>query len=110
MRSAKESPDNAQTILKERYNIRIQAAFLSTSAVREGLDLMYSKTDRNETSPAYRLLKTMMEQDKINAEQAIILRNYHYRLGLSENELLLEMGLITKETEDVTTPVTEERS
>ena len=105
-----ESPDNAQTILKERYNIRIQAAFLSTSAVREGLDLMYSKTDRNETSPAYRLLKTMMEQDKINAEQAIILRNYHYRLGLSENELLLEMGLITKETEDVTTPVTEERS
>ena len=86
-----ESPEKAQTILKEQYGIGVQAAFLSTEAVKKGLDLMYGK-EKTEI-PAYRMIQTMTEQGRISAEQAIILRNYHYRLGIPETKLLEIMGL-----------------
>lgn len=102
-----ESPEHAQTVLKERYGIRVQAAFLSTEAVRKGLNLMYTKN--TPEIPAYRMIQNMLEQGRISAEQAIILRNYHYKLGIPETKLLEIMGLSQQEENGNAAQATEEK-
>jgi len=75
--------------------------------VKKGLDLMYGK-EKTEI-PAYRMIQNMLEQGRISAEQAIILRNYHYKLGIPETKLLEIMGLSQQEENGNAAQATEEK-
>jgi hypothetical protein len=71
-----KSPNNVQTLLREKYHIDVKPAFMPSEKVVEGIEIMYSTKSESE-----------------NYEQALIARNYHYLLGIPEEETLARMGL-----------------
>lgn len=93
-----KSPDNAQTILREKKGIKILSAFTAVDMVTEGLNIMFgSKTSNFKLTAAFELLNAK----KINAEQYIIACNYAIKTDGSPDDILRIMGLLeTKHLQD----------
>ncbi|MDD2371148.1 MAG: glycosyltransferase [Firmicutes bacterium] len=90
------SPDDAQTILREKLGIKILSAFTTTEMVREGLEIMFGlKKSKFKNTIAFNLLNT----NKINTEQYIIACNHAIGTGKSSDEILQSMGLLVVENE-----------
>ncbi len=87
------SPNNAQTILREKYNIFVNAVFVSQSAITKGLEMIYSKN--NKITPEYKqsFAMRLFLGGFINHEQLILVRSYTYKNNKSEEEMMYEMGL-----------------
>jgi adsorption protein B len=86
-----KSPNNVQTLLREKYHIDVKPAFMPSEKVVEGIEIMYST--KSESEKASSILSKLSESGQINYEQALIARNYHYLLGIPEEETLARMGL-----------------
>ena len=89
-----ESPEDAQDILENTYNIQIRFVYFTRLAVLRGLDIMFSNDvqDIDYATPAAQLY----EAGKINCEQVILVRNYTYKTGKTEDAVLADMGLVPK--------------
>ncbi|MFH1880259.1 MAG: glycosyltransferase family 2 protein, partial [Bacillota bacterium] len=89
-----ESPGDAQAALERTYGIHIKVVFFTRLAILRGLDIMFSKgkPDGDYSTPT----ACLYEAGKINCEQVIIARNYSYRTGKSEEEVLADMRLIPR--------------
>ncbi|HPJ02327.1 MAG TPA: glycosyltransferase [Candidatus Limiplasma sp.] len=87
-----ESPRNAQEQLESTYGIHIKVVIFTRLAILRGLDIMFSKSAKHAdyNTPAYKLY----EAGKINCEQVILVRNYTYKTGRTETQILREMGLL----------------
>jgi bacteriophage N4 adsorption protein B len=84
------SPDNAQTILREKLGIKILSAFTTDEMVTKGIKKIYEKdTPQFIETKAHKLLK----ENKISAEQYIIVCNYAINAGKAPDDVLQEMGL-----------------
>jgi adsorption protein B len=85
-----KSPDNAQTILREKLGINIMSAFTTDDMVTEGIKRIYeNKEALFKTTDSFRLLN----KDKISAEQYIIVCNYAINQNRDPDEVLKNMGL-----------------
>ncbi len=86
-----DSPEGAKATLEKTYGIHIKVVFFTRLAILRGLDIMFSKgkPDGNHHTPA----ASLYESGKINCEQVILARNYTYKTGKSEEEVLADMGL-----------------
>ena len=91
-----ESPASAETTIRTTYGVDIRIVFFTRLAVLRGLDIMFSNAQqaKNYDTPAARLY----DAGRINCEQVILARNYTYKTGKTEEEVLTEMGLFSKET------------
>lgn len=88
-----ESPNNAQTILRETYGIGVRAVFTSFSEIEYGIRLTYSNC---KAIPMIKSrIKGLANEGIINYEQAIIARNYYHLSEESEEQILSKMGLFT---------------
>jgi bacteriophage N4 adsorption protein B len=103
-----ESPDDVRSTILKTYGIDVTVVFFTRLAVLRGLDIMFSNepVDSNyDTSAA-----CLYDNRKIDCEQVILARNYTYKTGKSENEVLTEMGLIPRsaalETQRAKKPIT----
>ena len=86
-----ESSVDVKTIIRNTYGIDVTVVFFTRLAVLRGLDIMFSHepADNNyDTSAA-----CLYENRKIDCEQVILARNYTYKTGKTEDEVLREMGL-----------------
>lgn len=86
-----ESPDNVRAVIQKTYGIDVTVVFFTRLAVLRGLDIMFSHepADSNYDTTA----ACLYESRKIDCEQVILARNYTYKTGKSEDEVLWEMGL-----------------
>jgi adsorption protein B len=85
------SPDNAQTILREKMGIKIISAFTNADMVKKGQNIMFgSETSGFKSTIAFDLLNA----GKINAEQYIIVCNNVINKDKSHDEILRNMGLL----------------
>lgn len=86
-----KSPNHAQTILREKLGVSISSAFTTSDMVTKGLNIMFGSnaSEFNHTT-AFDLLN----QNKINAEQYIIVCNYAMNTNKSPDEILEIMGLL----------------
>ena len=98
------SPENAQTILRQLYDIEIKAVFMSEESIQKALDYMYTSAPR---TLAYSLIIDLFEQGSIGYEQAIIAGNYKTLLSQKDTETLESMGLMLNETNLVKVSVEE---
>lgn len=85
------SPNNAQSILKAKYDIQVHAVFLSQKDIRNGIKLIYESEDELKNSRC--IISRLLEKKLITYEQVILARNYEKITGLTENQLLEKMGL-----------------
>jgi hypothetical protein len=86
-----KSPDNAQTILREKTGIKILSAFTTADMVTEGLNIMFGiKTPDFKNTTAFELLNAK----KINAEQYITACNYAISTDKSPDNILKIIGLL----------------
>ena len=86
-----ESPPTAAATIGKAYGIKLKIVFFTRLAVLRGLDIMFSNEPRGKDydTPASRLY----EAGKLNCEQLILTRNYTYKTGKTEEEVLAAMGL-----------------
>ena len=88
---SENSPNNAQTILREKLGIKIVSAFTSDEMVKKGLAIMFgNEKSEFKATAAFDLLKA----GKINMEQYIIVCNNAITMGKSHDEILCNMGLV----------------
>lgn len=88
-----KSPNNAQTILREKLGIKIASAFTTADMVAEGLQRMFgAQTPLFQATVAFDLL----EAGKINAEQYMIACNYAAGTDKSPDDVLRVMGLLDR--------------
>lgn len=88
-----QSPDNAQSILRETLGIEIQSVFTSEEMVNRGLEIMMRETEQPfRENIAYMFLL----RNKINIEQYILIMNYAYEQNASILEVMRSMGLYKK--------------
>jgi len=85
------SPYNAQTILREKYHITINAVLATQEKIELALHCLYNS--ENTAPPARSYILKQYEAGKINYEQAIIAYNYLQATGWTEEEVLVRMGL-----------------
>lgn len=90
MAYCEQSPDNAQTILREKYGIRILSAFTSDETVERGLRII-----SGEVLSSYKENRAgvLLAAGKISAEQYILVSNYALNSGRAIEDILVEMGL-----------------
>lgn len=87
-----DSPNNAQTILRNTYGITVNAVFASRETINKGLDMLYSDyTSIEHTSSS---AMNLFNQEIISYEQLILTRSYAHELGQSEAEILQKIGLM----------------
>ncbi len=98
-----ESPDDAQSVIQDTYGIQIRYVYFTRLAILRGLDIMFSNDlpEADYATPA----ACLYEAGKINCEQVILARNYTYKTGKSEGEVLADMGLVPQTAEAVNNPV-----
>jgi hypothetical protein len=85
------TPDNAQTILREKMGIKIISAFTCADMVKQGLNIMFgNETSAFKATTAFDLLNA----GKINTEQYIIVCNNAINMDESHDEILRKMGLL----------------
>lgn len=88
---SENTPDNAQTILREKMGIKIISAFTSADMVKKGLNIMFgNETSEFKATTAFDLLNV----GKINMEQYIIVCNNAINMDKSHDEILCNMGLL----------------
>jgi bacteriophage N4 adsorption protein B len=87
-----ESSKDAQAQIENAYGIHLKVVFFTRLAILRGLDIMFSQSNRHSdyNTPATRLYET----GKINCEQVMLVRNYTYKTGRTETQVLLGMGLL----------------
>ena len=89
-----ESPTSAQQTLETTYHMHIRFVFFTRLAILRGLDIMFSKTktaDNQQTSAS-----CLYDTGKITCEQVILARNFSYKTGKTEEEVLADMGLMPR--------------
>lgn len=88
---ADSSPNDAQTTLRNIYGITVNAVVATGDTISRGLDMMYNdkKAVASVKSPALKLY----EEGRIGYEQLVLVRNYKYKCGKKESEMLTDMGL-----------------
>ena len=91
---SEKSPQNAQSILREKYKIDIKSVFSSTKDIIKGLNIIYSQGQKKNKES---LISSLQESNIINYEQAILARNYKNLTKQSEEEILVKMGLYNYE-------------
>lgn len=98
-----ESPDDAQVTIQETYNMQIRYVYFTRLAILRGLDIMFSNDlpDTDYDTPA----ACLYEEGKINCEQVILARNYTYKTGKPEDEVLADMGLMPPSEQEVNIPI-----
>lgn len=88
------TPNNAQSILRDKYGIQIVSAFTTADKVSKGIEIMYEKENwKFKGSPAYDLFR----KGKISAEQYIIACNYAIAANKTPDDILDAIGLRTVE-------------
>lgn len=90
------SPNNAQTILREKYGYNINSVFASQGVIMRSLDVAYGSlldAGRNDLS----VVSCLYNEGIIGYEQAIIARNYKSTNDQTEVQVLKYMGLLTEE-------------
>lgn len=92
-----ESPQDAQATIEKAYGIHAKVVFFTRLAILRGLDIMFSPENKGSDydTPAVGLY----EAGIINCEQVILSRNYAFKTGKPEEEVLADMGLIPKPLE-----------
>ncbi len=86
-----KSPDNAQTILRERLGIKIASTLTTDEVVAKGLNIMFStENSKFKNTTAFKLLNA----NKINAEQYILVCNNAINTDKSPDEILQIMGIL----------------
>ena len=83
--------------IEDTYDIKINYVFFTRLAVLRGLDIMFSNDlpDNDYSTPA----ACLYENGRIGCEQVILARNYTYKTGKTEDEVLVDMGLVPKPTD-----------
>lgn len=85
-----KSPDNAQTILREKLGIKITSAFTTDDMVIKGLDIMFGQENSQfKGTKTYELLS----KNIISAEQYMIVINYAISTNRPTDEILKDIGL-----------------
>ena len=88
------SPDDAQTILREKLGIKIVSAFTTDNMVIKGLNIMFCQENSQfKGGKAYELLS----KNLISAEQYMIVSNNAISTNKALDEISKDMGLYEKQ-------------
>ncbi|MEG6511458.1 glycosyltransferase [Desulforamulus ruminis] len=88
------SPIDAQTILRNKYDITVKAVFVSQNFIMEGLDKMFASYGFQSNEQGDSVLDELYTSGIINYEQLIIAHNYITTQNISESQMLQYMGLL----------------
>lgn len=88
------SPIDAQTTLRNKYDITVKAVFASQNFIMEGLDKIFASYGFQSNEQGDSVLDELYASGIINYEQLIIAHNYITTQNISESELLQYMGLL----------------
>ncbi|MFV0344350.1 MAG: glycosyltransferase [Anaerocolumna sp.] len=95
------SPLNTQSLLKETYTLDSQAVLALDRTVEIGISQIYHKQNKDTHS----ILDQYLDEEKITAEQIIIIRNYAGRQNLEESIVADKIGVCQNSLE--TQPLTD---
>jgi len=87
------SPHNAQTVLREKYGLKVSSALASQSSIEAALAAIYS-LHGSLRGISHSLISHLYSDGVICYEQAIIARNYKAAGRLTEARVLKYMGLL----------------
>ena len=87
-----DSPVDAQTTLRNAYEIDIRAVFASRQTVEAGIAQLFGNEASSpaEPSPA----QALFDRGAIDYEQLILARAFCHKTDVSERDILEKMGLI----------------
>ncbi len=88
------SLESAQIILRDSYDIEIQAVFASQDTVLKVLDYIFTADQNQNVQNDKSLVMHLFQNGIINYEQVIIAYNYISKMGQKEEAILNYMGLI----------------
>jgi len=88
------SPNDAQTVLRETYSIAVSSVLATQHTVEAALAILYDPPNDFENSGLLSVASQMYSEGLIGYEQVVIVRNYKATNGLTEAEALKYMGLL----------------
>ena len=88
------SPENAQEILCNEYDIDIEYILMKQKDIENGINEVFSEIISNELS-VQNISQKLHENGKINTDQLLTIVQYMIKNTISEEELLQEIGFLT---------------
>ena len=87
-----QSPNDAQTTLRNTYGCSVRAVFASQQTIEAGLTRMYHQAAN--AAQVKGLAESLYESNAISEEQLLLFHSFQHRTGQYERDLLQKMGLV----------------